>query len=309
MKVFNKRNARYVVGGVSMLVSSAAMSLTLDFDYTYDSNNFFSAANSKSALNAAGSYFESILQDDLTAISSGGANHFDAVFANPGDGSIVTLNDYSVAANTLTIFVGGRSLGGGTLGQGGAGGYTVSGTTAFVDNVASRGEAGATQGANATDFAPWGGAITFNTNSVWYFDPDTSTTEPFAGQNDFYSVALHEIGHVLGIGTADSWDNLISGTDFTGSASKAVYGGNVPLSSGLGHWAEGTTSTIGGVGSQEAAMDPSINTGTRKVFTDLDNAGLSDVGWEVSTVPLPAGVWLFGTGLAALLLVSRRKAA
>jgi hypothetical protein len=43
-------------------------------------------------------------------------------------------------------------------------------------------------------------------------------------------------------------------------------------------------STVKGV-TQEAAMDPSITVGTRKLFTDLDYAGLADVGWETAAVP------------------------
>ncbi|MBM3821495.1 MAG: hypothetical protein FJ404_01185 [Verrucomicrobia bacterium] len=39
---------------------------------------------------------------------------------------------------------------------------------------------------------------------------------------------------------------------------------------------------------QEAAMDPDISNGQRKFFTDLDFAGLSDVGWQVTAVPEPA---------------------
>ena len=108
---------------------------------------------------------------------------------------------------------------------------------------------------------------------------------------------MHELGHLLGIGTSNSWNNLISGSNFTGAASSALFGGFVPLSGDLGHWAEGT---LGNSGTQEALMDPSILEGTRKVFTDLDLAGLTDVGWEVTPIPVPAAVWLFGSALGLL---------
>jgi hypothetical protein len=56
-------------------------------------------------------------------------------------------------------------------------------------------------------------------------------------------------------------------------------------------------------------MDPTITIGTRKVFTDLDMAALDDIGWEVTPVPVPAAVYLFGSGLLGLLGLARRRRA
>ena len=205
------------------------------------------------------------------------------------------------------MYAGGRSLSGPTLGQGGPGGYSVptAQSQAFIDNVSSRGQAGALD-TPATDFGRWGGAITFDTDAStnWYFDTDLSTSADVI-DNDFFSSALHEIGHLLGIGTADSWTSQIAGSDFTGAASSSVFGGNVPLKN-AGHWKEGTSGLVNGV-PQEAAMDSSLTFGTRKLFTDLDLAALSDVGWEVSAVPVPAAVWLFASGLMGLVVTARRR--
>lgn len=300
-----KTISKAVLAGLFAIASQPAMAINIQFDYGFDSNNFFDTQAKKDVLSAAGSYFSNLITDDLTAITSGGVNHFNINFSNPGTGATETINDYSVAADTLVVYAGGRDLGG-SLGLGGPGGFGVGGTGAFVNNAVSRGETGDVQGATATDFAPWGGSIAFNTTSSWYFDSDLSTDADVVN-NDFYSVALHELGHLLGLGISDSWDNLVSGTDFTGAESNSVFGGNVPLHGDSAHWAEGTLSLAGGV-SQEAAMDPTILTGTRKVFTDLDVAALQDIGWEVSAVPVPAAVWLFGSGLLGLVAVARRRA-
>lgn len=298
-----------IAGGVFLGSMHAAWAqVSISFDYTYDSGGFFSGANNvaRTDLEAAGSALQSRLADTLSAIAPGGGNSWTAQFSNPATQVQQNVNNLSVAANTLVIFVGSLNLGASTLGLGGAGGFTASGTQSWLDTISMRGQAGAPN----TDVGPWGGSISFNSTAAWYFDPDPSSTESFAGQNDFYSVALHELGHVLGIGTATSWNNQIVGGQFTGPASKAVNGGNpVPLDSGGGHWANGLTSTLPGTSTlQEAAMDPSLTVGTRKYFTDLDFAGLQDSGWQVTPVPEPGQYALvFGLSLLGFAAYRRRS--
>ena len=274
--------------GIALSHVPSAWAFNIDFDYSYDASGFFSDTTRKNVLDSAASYFESIITDDLLAINSSGDNYFNVSFMNPSTGAIQTINDFSVPEDTLTIFVGARDLGGSILGQGGPGGYSVGGTTEFVTNALTRGETTTIAGVRnengntAIDFAPWGGSISFNSTASWYFDQDTSTDESFEGF-DFYSVALHELGHVLGIGTADSWDNKISNGQFTGANAVAAYGGSVPVTNDGGHWAQNTQSTLPGTTTtQEAAMDPDITASERKRFTTLDNAGLEDVGGEMS---------------------------
>jgi hypothetical protein len=304
-----KRNFKTCLAGGFMVVFGQQVSaVNIEFDYVFDANNFFNTQAKKDVLNAAGSFFSGIIQDDLTAINSAGSNVFDARFSNPASGALTTINNFSVDADTLIVYAGGRTLSGSTLGMGGPGSFSAGGTSTFVDNAVTRGETPTTsgvQGSSATDFAPWGGSITFNTGASWYFDPDASTNGDLIN-NDFFSAALHELGHLLGIGTADSWDNLVSGSHFTGTASSGVFTGDVPLETNLAHWEDGTMGLVNGV-SQDAAMDPSILVGTRKVFTDLDLAALTDIGWEVAAVPVPAAIWLFGSGLIGLVVTARRR--
>ncbi len=251
----------------------------------------------------------------MTAINSSASNQFNAFFHDPGLGGSASINGFDVAANTIRVFAGGRNLGNSTLGIGGPGGFTVSSTTpVFINNAISRGQGDGTTAAtlnkidqdgnivdqSAYDFGPWGGAITFNTEKSWYFDSDISTEESFAGNNDFYSVALHELAHLLGFGTSDSWRNLVNGDEFVGVNSSLENQGSVLLDANEIHWLNGTTSSIDGEGDQEVLLDPSVTTGTRKHFTDLDLAGLQDVGWEVSAIPVPAAVYFFGSALLGL---------
>lgn len=312
MKLKNPLVAAILLG----MSSQSANALIIDIDYSYDSNNFFSSQTRKDILEAAANYFETRISDSLLPIvSTPGGNSFLASFTDPSTASPVELSNYSEAADTITIFTGGRNLGSSTLGQGGPGGYGISYfNISYVDDVVSRGQgngtAAAVRGSSAYDFATWGGGISFNTTSDWYFDDDVSTDEAFSGY-DFFSVALHEIAHVLGFGTADSWnsyviEDLLTGDDFfTGADSVASYGGDVPLNAGQDHWDSSTQSD--GV---QPAMSPSIGSGVRKRMTSLDIAGLRDVGWEMSAtvVPVPGSAWLFGSALLGMIGWSRRKA-
>lgn len=64
-----------------------------------------------------------------------------------------------------------------------------------------------------------------------------------------------------------------------------------------GHWIEGLDSIIYGTTTpQETAMDPSVTLGTRKLFTELDVASLSDIGWSIIPEPSAAALLLLGAG-------------
>lgn len=143
-----------------------------------------------------------------------------------------------VPEDTIIVYVGARDLGGNTRGLAGPGGWGASAISqSWFDLIAGRGNPGA-EPANPnaqTDTAPWGGTITFDIDSTWNF----SLTQNLTG-TEFVSVALHEMAHVLGIGTVPSWDNLVSGGTFNGFAANLSYGANPPATSG--HFGGTTTS-------------------------------------------------------------------
>ncbi len=269
--------------GHELLEDRRLLAVDLVFDYSLDTSDFFADQSRRDALERAATVFESRLADELTPISATGSNTWTAVFSHPETGNEHTITDLDIPADTLVVFVGSRDIS--NLGIGGPGGYQVSGTSDFVNNMVTRGQTGIATGSEDdstdTDFSPWGGNLSFSSNAAWNY----STDPPAAGQNDFYSVAVHELAHLFGFGLSTSWNNQVNESgQFTGLAAIAAHGSAVPLNGSQSHWASDTSSTLPGTGAtQEAAMDPQITVGTRKEFTILDWAAISDIGWEVTS--------------------------
>ncbi len=115
-------------------------------------------------------------------------------------------------------------------------------------------------------------------NTSWHFD--TVSDDLQAYEFDFYTVALHELMHVLGFSeTQTAYARYVSGDQFGGPAAVAEYDANgVPLlaSGDLSHWAAGTRDD-----GQPTLMTATIDTGLRKSLTALDRAVLKDIGWEL----------------------------
>jgi len=281
------------------LLPQVTTAIDIQFNYSFDTNNFFNGHPERQAvMEKIALTFESRITDDLTAITPGGSNNWTAVFDNPSTGAEENLNNLTIPAGVIVIYAGARNLPSGNLGIGGPGGFSAGGTQAFLNNVAVRGQLGGLA-TPKTDFGPWGGTVTFDIDTTWYFDPDITTVELMATMFDFYSVGLHEVGHLLGFGTAPSWDTHVNGALFTGPASTAENGGvSVPLTLDGSHWAEGTMSDVTSpvtLPTQEAAMDPTITIGQRKYFTELDFAGLDDLGWQIIPEPCSAAFLLAGS--------------
>ncbi|MDA8563172.1 hypothetical protein N9L06_01845 [Mariniblastus sp.] len=168
-----------------------------------------------------------------------------------------------------------------------------------------------TNNVNGTDSA-------MELDDFWHFDAN-SATDP--NKIDFYTVALHEMLHAIGIGTADSWTDLVSpfvdgmtSRDWLGPNAIALAGsGSDLIEPDAAHIEIGTTSLRLSDGMlQEVVMDPDIEFGQRKELTQLDIAFLQDIGWanansslQANAIPEPAIASLLG--LTMVLLATRRR--
>ncbi len=211
---------------VEALEDRALPSITIQFDFSHDSTGFFSVPAHLQALQAAANDLTARLGDSLAAIvpNPAAGNTWVASFTDPATGTVTNIPNMTVPANTIIVFAGGRAVAPGSaeLGVGGPVGFSALGAQTFINTVAGRGQAGALgPDAQQTDFGPWGGSVTFDSSpsTNWYFGLDHSGLQ--RNQEDFLSVAEHELSHLLGFGTAASWENRVVGSSFTGPASQA----------------------------------------------------------------------------------------
>ena len=207
-----------------MLEDRLAPALTFRFDYSLDGAGFFADPAARAALEQSAADLGSRIVSTPVAIAPGGGDSWQAVFHHPTTGAEVRLTNPTIPQGTVVVYAGGANLGPGEAGEGGPGGYTVSGSRSFVQAVSDRPGAGGV----------WGGSLSFDTDTNWYLGADPAGRA--TGQIDLYSVAVHELGHLLGFGTAPEFAALVNGGTFAGTTATAVYGSAPPLASDGSHW-------------------------------------------------------------------------
>jgi hypothetical protein len=299
--LFRCRRLLVTLSGVAACSSCFALTINLDYGPDQSGMGFFtSRPAAKAALDAAAADLSAILAPThLGGISPSGAPNVNLIsgvngsthanatwdfdYTSPVTGATVTVPNPTVAADTVTIFVGLMGLGAGTLGQGSPGGGTVGISSAgfaaeFPTALAnmqtlSNSYIGRGSGPVISTFtgtaslggssAPFSlvlgtalGSLSFNndTDNNGLTDPLTTLdnfwqynhTIPVApGKNDFYSVALHELLHSIGFGVSDTFSANTSGTTWLGASAIAANGGTgVNLVNGDGaHLRSGVMST------------------------------------------------------------------
>jgi hypothetical protein len=226
-------------------------SVGIYFDYSRDTNHFFVGHPDRIALlNQAATTITSRLTDTSPAVTVS----TDLQDPAAAQGTTFHVNDLSVPAGQLVVYVGG--------------------TTTFDANHVGEGYWNAFNGS-----LPWGGVVQFNMNTNWYFGFAPINHNYNSQQVDFLTMAEHELGHVLGIGSFPGWTQWLHGNLFFGPAAMAEYG--MPVPADTGHFNQNVLDHGAPV-----TMKPTTPAGVRNEFTALDYAALQDVGWHVAPVPI-----------------------
>ncbi|MEM8944905.1 MAG: PEP-CTERM sorting domain-containing protein [Planctomycetota bacterium] len=325
-----------MVGAFCLMAVLPSKVVAIDISVEFSPGTLFHSGvdgTAKAAINAAAADISAAITSSLDAITQdvyeGSYLSTDVTFdwnynyTNPSTGVSTSVDNVITPADTVTVFVGTRSLLGSSLGVGGPTGIGLSiGASGFpnqsptaVNNAEFASEAALTRGGGpvigsldgtwnwngftdnySVDYGAAYGSVAFDVdqdnNGSWdsasalddYWHWNHAT-EVASGKNDLYSVALHEIMHAVGIGVSDSWDDMRNGTTWIGSEVLALTGSGVGLiQPDGGHITSNVMSTrISDGVQQEVVMDPNITTGTRKELTALDLAFLRDIGYETIT--------------------------
>lgn len=251
--VFDASDASFSITGIS-----PPQPFNIQLDYRFDTQGWFTPER-KATLEHAADIWEAIIQDDFENVPAGTALYVE----NPQTATMEEF-DSDVEIDDLIIFVGMRNSE--NLGEGGPSALY------FPDsNLANR--------FTGSDFEPWTGSIYFGDNGDWFFDATPETADDIPTDHfDFLSVAIHEIGHTLGFGTARAFDALVTETRFVGEQAIAANGGAaIPLAADLSHIEDGYE--FGGSG--ELMFDPTLDPGARTLPTRLDAAMLADIGYSI----------------------------
>jgi len=325
--------------------------MTIVVDYTYDTNNFFNSQAKRSAMQAVADRYSRVITSSLLRIEAsynGGSSDWRIGFTHPGTGADFEIstapsagsdalvgvgaqpaNVYNPAlvlpANTWLLFAGGRP-GLGSAGQGGTG--TGTNFQNVFDDLNGPMHRGVifpnTPGNSVNDLPAWGGAVTFDSSETWHFGIATAAS---GAATDFYSIALHEVGHALGLSTDwNQWQDSagiyggIHGVAAYNADNGASRTGLNEVSAGNEHWKDNTyesfifslgepnyAGTAGPLTRQDLLMEPIANfvepSLQRFELTNVDVGALRDISWSV--IPESGSALL---GLVGVLVASSRRA-
>jgi len=262
--------------------------INIVWDFSYDVHEFWTPEK-RQVLDLVAQQFNGyILNTPDYSIYSDDVMNFTISFTDPGTGSLESIPYFPAGNQTLIIFAGARPLEGSLLGLGGpvnyGFGYSSPRGETFADLMY--------EADNEETFQPFAGTISLKLEADYYFGLEDAVP---VGKIDLFTLALHEVAHVLGIGTSDAWKARVDENGYY----KGEHVVEIVGPDGL----PTTPAHLDG----PYVMNATLTSGTRIYLSDIEYAMLEDLGYLA--IPEPATTsFVLLAGAAAITASRRRKA-
>ena len=282
---------RSIILSAALALGSALPSygISIIWNYDYDTSEFFTEERRLVLAKAAERFNHvSIASPDLPHPTEEG-DYWNWEIVDPVTGDPIDSIPGNLQAGTLTIYVGAANLGGTVLGRGGPLGSDAYATDEWIDVLESL--------STPEVFKPYAGILSITNSSAYTWYSGLSDAIP-NGEVDLYSVVLHELGHIFGIGTSQAWYADISGGYFVGEHVTALVGEGLQVSLDGAHFENGVWNGV------PLLMNSGIVSGQRYDWSALEDAVLMDLGYVVIPEPGTIGFAVAGFGV---LWLSRRR--
>jgi len=227
----------------------------------------------------------------------------------------------TTAGTTVASYAGDTGISISTLA---AGGYSQTGVLGNDTNLANLYTAETQHPGDVVEFAVLGAqytgqktAINFETPGVAQFLTTTNNNGTISLMNDTTNSLVHFAGLNSDISTINSNSNSANSIEGPNPLTAGVWDPNNTL--GTAYWDGGATSNANPTGGTQTLFYVTSGVGgspsTKVAYSAEENVSLTSAGLNITAlgsggpppVPLPAAVWLLGSGLLGLTGVARRK--